>query len=58
MLVAGAKELAALVIGLPSEVDIAPDIERRIDGHRDRLRLPLARRAAILVSEILDAPRP
>ncbi len=54
LLVAGAKQLADLVAGLPAEVNLDPALEQQIDGHLDQLRLVLSRRAAILLGEDRD----
>jgi hypothetical protein len=51
VLVAGAKELADLVAGLPAADALDPAIEVQIDRHLDRLGEMLARRAAILAGE-------
>jgi hypothetical protein len=48
VLVAGAKELAALVAELPADVGLDSALEQRIDQHLDELTAALTRRGEIL----------
>ena len=57
MLVAGAKELAGVVAGLPADVGLDPALEQQITRHLDQLTEVLSRRGAILAGDDRNTQR-